>query len=367
MLYLKYFETEAARTSCTDTQEYVSYTEESDKVNIMNLPFFCKITLNNGDVIKIEGSGELTEAMISGYSATMVSAEIGNLCTSVEYNAFHDFASLTSVIIGNKVTTINGSAFIRCRSLTSITIGSSVSSIDTWAFLVCPALTNIVVDSNNTVFDSRDNCNAIIETATNTLIQGCKTTVIPNSVTSIGDQAFDYCSGLTSITIPNSVTSISRRSFAECGLTQLTIPNSVTSIGGAAFLGCTSLTSITIPNRVTSIGKSVFKDCTSLTSITIPNSVTSISNYVFSGCTSLTSITIPNSITSIGDSAFYKCTSLTSIMSLATTAPTINASTFSNVKTGGTLYVPSGSSGYDTWMQNANYYLGKYNWTKVEQ
>ncbi|MDY3250057.1 MAG: leucine-rich repeat domain-containing protein [Candidatus Choladocola sp.] len=143
--------------------------------------------------------------------------------------------------------------------------------------------------------------------------------VIPDTidgvkVTSIGDRAFEYCTGLTSITIPNSVISIGNRAFFErTGLTSITIPNSVTSIGNQAFYGCTGLTSITIPNSVTSIGNQVFYGCTDLTSITIPNGVTSIGNQVFYGCTSLTSITIPNSVTSIGNQAFYECTSLTSI------------------------------------------------------
>ena len=120
----------------------------------------------------------------------------------------------------------------------------------------------------NTVYDSRDNCNAIIETTSNTLILGCKTTIIPNSVTSIGSYAFVGCSGLTSVTIPNSVTSIGQVAFYGCrGLTSVTIPNSVTSIGGSAFSYCSGLTSVTIPNSVTSIGSYAFVGCSGLTEI----------------------------------------------------------------------------------------------------
>ncbi|MBR4989116.1 MAG: leucine-rich repeat domain-containing protein [Bacteroidaceae bacterium] len=134
------------------------------------------------------------------------------------------------------------------------------------------------------------------------------------SVTSIGNSAFCWCYGLTSITIPNSVTSIGDGAFSECyALTSITIPNSVTRIGGYAFWGCYGLTSVTIPNSVTRIGNNAFEGCSGLTSITIPNSVTRIGNNAFEGCSGLTSITIPNSVTSIGISAFSGCSGLTSI------------------------------------------------------
>ena len=141
-----------------------------------------------------------------------------------------------------------------------------------------------------------------------------KTVIIQTGVTSIGNNAFCVCNGLTSISIPNSVTSIGKFAFYNCdSLTSISIPNSVTSIGGAAFYGCYSLTSITIPDSVTSIGGSAFCDCDSLTSISIPNSVTSIGDYAFYNCDGLTSVSIPNSVTSIGKFAFYNCDSLTSI------------------------------------------------------
>ena len=234
--------------------------------------------------------------------------------TSIGSSAFNGCTGLTSVTIPNSVTSIGSSAFNGCTGLTSVTIVNSATSMGSYAFSGCTGLTSIVVKSGNTCYDSRDNCNAIIETATNTLIIGCQTTIIPNSVTSIGDGAFNDCSGLTSVTIPNSVTSIGECAFSGCtGLTSVTIGNSVTSIGKSAFHFCSSLTSVTIPNSVTSIGNSAFDDCSGLTSVTIGNSVTSIGSEVFEDCSSLISVTIPNSVTSIGEYAFYNCSSLTSV------------------------------------------------------
>ena len=216
--------------------------------------------------------------------------------------------------IPKDIESISEEAFGLCHGLKSVTIPASVSDIGEAAFYGCSKLEQIIVEEGNEVYDSRDNCNAIIETATNKLIAGCKNTTIPNSVTKIGDYALAGCTSLTSITIPNSVTDIGYGAFQDCsGLTSVTIPNSVTSIGGDVFYGCTGLTSVIIPNSVTSIGGYAFYGCTGLTSVTIPNSVTSIDGSAFYGCTGLSSVTIPNSVTSIGYYAFEDCTGLTSI------------------------------------------------------
>ena len=158
------------------------------------------------------------------------------------------------------MTSIGRNAFYDCNGLTTITIPNSVTSIGDYAFLGCIGLISLSVDAGNTKYDSRGNCNAIIETETNTLLYGTKNTIIPNTVTSIGRDAFIDCSGLTEITIPNSVTSIGEDAFGRCsGLLSVTIPSSVTSISGYAFIDCNNLTSVTIEAKFPmSISKTVF-------------------------------------------------------------------------------------------------------------
>ena len=211
------------------------------------------------------------------------------------------------------VTSIEELAFEGCSFLTSIVIPTSLTSIGKGAFVGCKTLTSIIVIEGNTIYDSRDNCNAIIEKSTNTLICGCKNTTIPNNVKGIGESAFDCCYSLTSITIPEGVTSIGRRAFADCQwLTTINIPNSVTSIGERAFIWCFALGSITIPDSVKSIEWKAFSGC-SLTEITIPSSVTNIGKEAFLDCESLEEIIIGNSVRSIENRAFARCESLFSI------------------------------------------------------
>ncbi len=202
------------------------------------------------------------------YCEGLTSLELPSSLTSIERNAFYGCVGLTSVNLPTKLKSIGSNAFGGCTGLTSIKIPSSVTKITSYAFSGCSNLNSIVVESGNSVYDSRNNCNAIIETASNTLITGCKNTIIPSSVTSIGYGAFASCSSLTSIAIPTSVTSFDEFAFSNCiGLTSVVIPSSVTHIGRWAFYNCSGLTSITIPSSLTSIGERAFWGCSSLTSI----------------------------------------------------------------------------------------------------
>ena len=241
----------------------------------------------------------------------LTSVTISNGVTSIGNSAFQQCRGLTSVTIPNSVTSIGEGAF-SATSLASVTIPSSVTSIVNNPFTGCPNLTQIIVEDNNPVYDSRDNCNAIIETKSNKLVASSPTTIIPNSVTAIGNFAFAGYNQ-SSVAIPNSVTSIGDYAFGGSSITTLEIPNSVTSIGVSAFTACENLTSLIIPYGVTSISYATFEGCPNLTSVTIPNSVTSIGQFAFNCCWALKSITIPNSVSSIGIQAFSQCKSLETV------------------------------------------------------
>ena len=244
----------------------------------------------------------------------LTSLNIGNHVTSIGNYAFYGCSGLTPLNIPDGVTSIGDYAFFGCSGLTSLNIGNHVTSIGSFAFSNCSGLTSIVVDSGNPNYDNRNNCNAIIETNTNTLIAGCMNTVIPN-VREIGDGAFYGCIGLTAIDIPNSVTSISKSAFYGCsGLTAIDIPDNVVNIESSAFYGCSGLTSIDISNSVTRIRNSTFYGCSGLSSIDIPDNVIDIGESAFQGCSGLTSIDIPDKVLFIGNSAFEGCSSLSSVI-----------------------------------------------------
>ena len=327
-----------------------SYCSSLTSVNINDLATWCEISFDNKYSNPLYYAHHL---YLNGTEVTKL--VIPNSVTSISDYAFECCYGLKSVTIPSSVTSIGDFAFDNCYySLTSVEIPSSVTSIGDGVFCRCTALSRITVAGGNPNYDSRDNCNAIIETAANTLIQGCTSTIIPISVTSIGDFAF-YGSGLRSVTIPNSVTSIGYEALACCNsLTSLYVEDGnirydsreycnaiIETAANTLIQGCQNTI---IPNSVTSIGDEAFWCCTALTSVTIPNSVTSIGSWAFHYCTGLTSVTIPSSVTSIGEYAFDDCRGLTSVTSLKRTATLLPNSAFSDY-TKPTLYVRNGSSG----------------------
>ena len=341
-------------------------------MTILYSPTFASVTINgiayelNGTTATVVSGGNYTGTIVIPASVTY--ASVTYTVTSIGQGAFRYCTGLTSVRIGNRVTSIGNSAFQNCTGLTSVTIPNSVTSIVDYAFDGCTGLTSVTIPNSVTSIrkDALRDCTGFpvidnIRYADTYLIEAVDKTLstytIKDGTKWIGSDAFEGCTGLTSIDIPNSVTSIGYSAFAYCtGLTSVTIPNSVTSIEGSAFEGCTGLTSVTIPNSVTSIGSWAFHRCTGLTSVTIPNSVTSIgsgafyrvNNIVYTGsassyypwgaksvngyvegylvykdatktkllgCSSAVNgeIVILNSVTSIGSAAFEGCTGLTSV------------------------------------------------------
>ena len=208
---------------------------------------------------------------------------------------------------GLPITRLGEFALAGSTGLTSLTLPNSVTSIGAFAFSRCTELASISVENGNPKYHATGNC--LIETETKTLVRGCKTSVIPadGSVTSIGEKAFDGCTGLTSITIPNGVTSINASAFSDCKkLANIMIPSSVRSIEKYAFSECDGLRSVTFAadSQCSRIGEYAFMECRNLTNFAFPNGVTSIGEWAFMSCYGLVSVTIPSSVTSIGNSAF---------------------------------------------------------------
>ena len=202
--------------------------------------------------------------------SSLTSIAIPSSVTAIGYMTFCYCSSLTSIVIPEGVTEIGGGAFADCTSLTSVVIPSSVTEIGKNVFSGCASLTSIIVEEGNSVYDSREGCNAIIETVTNTLIAACKSTIIPLGVTEIPCNAFN-----------------------DTALTSIEIPSSVKIIGWDAFINCTSLTSVAINGKIKRIDRGTFRGCTALESITLPTGVNKFEENAFLSCTSLKAIYVP--------------------------------------------------------------------------
>ena len=274
-------------------------------------------------------------------STELTSVSIPEGVINIGYEAFAGCEQLSSVNFPESLSSIGSYAFEGCECLSSIYIPKNVTYIGDGAFSKCSGLTSITVDPDNKMYDSRDNCNAIIGSIDSTsivkyeerrwtkdlLLSGCKNTVIPSTVKIITRSAFSGIKDLTSIYIPYSVESIYGNPFSGCsdlaeivvspdnksydsrdncnaiidkrdnalisGCKNTIIPETVTRIADGAFYECKGLKSLVIPQSVTEIGLSAFGECTGLESINIPKGVSKIAAYTFTGCRNLKSIIIP--------------------------------------------------------------------------
>ena len=322
---------------------------------IMDFSTFKSITIDGNAITKIEIGGNTvwqedtgTTEEYSGLTCVFNITETGSTFlgygnnhpstiivdgTEESWSSYYNFTTTGEHIVKFPYSYLAGRNFQDVQALTSVHIGSGCTKMSGRDYFKnCENLTAITVSDKSTIYDSRDNCNAIIKTSTNTMVQGCKTTTIPSTVTAIGEAAFAEIP-ITAITIPENVTSL--EDWALCGtdLVEVTIPSTVTSYGMYIFEGCSKLEKITTPSlgysfchectslkevvfsnaSISYINERAFEDCTSLTSITIPNSVTSIDYNAFQNCSGLTSATLPANLTSIGDYAFQNCSSLTEL------------------------------------------------------
>ena len=230
----------------------------------------------------------------------------------------------------------------------------------------CTKLSSIKVDKENMAYDSREDCNAIIDSKTGTLIAGCATTFVPDGVTKIGEYAFYGQQSLTSLELPNSVTHIETSAFHYTGLSSITLskslkvigvnafnsceftsielPSSIDSIGQCAFQSCSELISVVLPKNIGKIPEGMFDSCRGLKTIVIPEGVETIESRAFWSCRRLETIEFPNTLQTIGRASFWGCEGLKQITSHAITPPTVEREAFELIdRLNCKLIVPEGS------------------------
>ena len=296
------------------------------------------------------GITEIEHSTFDG-CGSLTTVVIPNNVKSIEYEAFYNCTSLQDITIPNSVTSIGDRAFGNCTSLQDITIPNSVTSIGKNAFL---NVHNIIYYGTATgapwgakYMNAYEVGDFIYSSSNRDTLLACSTSAtgnitIPNTVTTIEDNAFLGCSNITSVTIPSTVINIGDSAFLECpNLTKVelhsndivsknhttsslinifgsqvqefVIGDEITSIGDYAFSNFNNLKTINIPDSVTSIGGNAFGGCVGLTSISIPKAMTTIKDNAFNGCSNITSVTIPSTVINIGDSAFLECPNLTKV------------------------------------------------------
>ena len=282
--------------------------------------------------------------------STITDITVPSSITTIGQGAFRRCSALEHIIIPNSVESIGGWAFSDCIALTDINIPHSVKTIGTGAFSRCPVLAKINVENGNTNYCSQD---GVLFNYDKTILIQCPggksgEYIIPSSVTTINNYAFNVCTSLTNITIPSSVTTISGYAFSCCSsITNVIMPNSVTTIDEYVFSDCSALENVTISNSIKTINRYAFSGCSAIKNITIPNSVTIIDNGAFSGCSALTEINIPNSVTTIGETAFSDCSSLTHI-TIPNSVKTIGEYAFSNCLDLTEINVENGNINYSS-------------------
>ena len=255
-------------------------------LNKFTFPSSCRIIGEEAFVLTNLGNVVLPEGLVTLGARAFDSSGINGITIpstiqEIAGHTFYNCDSLTSVTISEGVTKIGAYAFASCGALKQINIPASVTCVEAYVFAYCELLEKITVDVNNTVYDSRENCNAIIETATNTLIAGCWKTSVKDSVTKIGEAAFFGC-GLSSIYLHNNITEIGESAFSQCkDLSSVTIPEKVIIIEAGTFAGCQNLTEIIIKGNVTEIRDGAFKATIRLTKVVIPASLEKFGENVF--------------------------------------------------------------------------------------